>query len=324
MAFADDAQKWAAVSTRDPAADGAFVYCVKTTKIFCRPTCKARLARRSNVEFFVAATEAERAGYRACKRCRPELAQFTPQADKIEEVCAMLRRRPKDAPLPQLERMARCAGLTKHHFHRLFKRETGLTPRQYVLANRRARREDEHASQTESVAIENEGNSTSSGAVLCPWDIDTPISNLTVDVGSVDGDAPTSVGPSEWNLSSEDLAMLEECLLDHTLVAGDSNTPIVEPEPLYPALGHVRVHYTTIQTTRGILLIAFQGEKICKLDLGTSYAEVLGDLEKTHPMPMYFHVPLEELSSNEYAARQAQIETVVEALERPCGRLVHL
>ena len=132
----NDNIRWAALVARKPEADGTFVYCVKTTKIFCRPICKARLARRSNVEFFDTVAEAQAAGYRACKRCQPQLASYTPEADKIRKACRMLQSLPDNAPLPGLERMAKETGLTKHHFHRLFKRETGLTPRDYALACR--------------------------------------------------------------------------------------------------------------------------------------------------------------------------------------------
>ena len=130
----DDA-RWSAVVSRDPASDKAFVYCVKTTKIFCRPTCKARLARRANVEFFETPVEAETAGYRSCKRCRPDLPCI-PGENKIEKACEILARSRDRATIPSLDQIAKEVGLTKHHFHRLFKRETGQTPHQYAQAVR--------------------------------------------------------------------------------------------------------------------------------------------------------------------------------------------
>lgn len=137
----NDNARWAAVVARDATADGTFVYCVKTTKIFCRPNCKARLARRSNVEFFDTPVEAQAAGYRSCKRCQPLLASYTPEADKIKKACTLLETLPRNAPLPGLECLAKEAGLTKHHFHRLFKRETGVTPREYAISTRRDKSE---------------------------------------------------------------------------------------------------------------------------------------------------------------------------------------
>lgn len=132
MSFTTSESRWQALTTRNATADGEFVYCVKTTGIYCRPICKARLARRANVEFFVTAREAEDAGYRACKRCKPNLVSFTPEADKIDVVCTYLKQLSPDDVLPKLEDLAAMAGLTKYHFHRSFKRYTGYTPRQYL------------------------------------------------------------------------------------------------------------------------------------------------------------------------------------------------
>ncbi|KAM3416630.1 Bifunctional transcriptional activator/DNA repair enzyme Ada [Cercospora zeina] len=109
--FLTDSSKWNAVRTKAAEADGQFVCCVKTTKIYCRPICKARLARRANVEFFDTGSESVAAGYRACKRCRPELENFVPQADQaIERIRKSLE---------------------------IFKKATGFTPREYVAASRR-------------------------------------------------------------------------------------------------------------------------------------------------------------------------------------------
>ncbi|PPJ52847.1 hypothetical protein CBER1_11263 [Cercospora berteroae] len=139
--FTTDSTRWHAVRTKDRKADGQFVYCVKTTRIYCRPICKARLARYSNVEFFDTGPEAVAAGYRACKRCRPELEIFVPQADRaIERICKTLDALSEGASVPSLETLAKEASLTKYHFHRSFKKATGLTPREYVAARRAASR----------------------------------------------------------------------------------------------------------------------------------------------------------------------------------------
>ncbi|KAK3719541.1 hypothetical protein LTR37_004399 [Vermiconidia calcicola] len=145
--------RWSAVVARDPVTDGKFVYAVKTTKIFCRPTCKARLARRSNVEFFDHPAEAQAAGYRECKRCQPLLTGlYTPEVDKVKRACDLLAMLPDNAPLPGLERLAKEAHLTKHDFHRLFKKETGLTPREYAIATLKASK-SEASSSTNTTPI---------------------------------------------------------------------------------------------------------------------------------------------------------------------------
>lgn len=137
MSYTTDAARWEAVKRKPEHADGHFVYCVVTTKIFCRPTCKARLARWSNVEFYDTAAEAAEAGYRACKRCKPNLLAYTPKTEHmVDRVRLLLDELPEDAPIPKLEDLAAIAHVTKYHFHRCFKRATGLTPRDYVLARR--------------------------------------------------------------------------------------------------------------------------------------------------------------------------------------------
>ncbi|KXS97997.1 hypothetical protein AC578_8749 [Pseudocercospora eumusae] len=138
--FKSDNERWNAVRARDPLADGCFVYCVKTTKIYCRPICKARLAQRSNIEFFTTIVEAMQAGYRACKRCKPELDIYIPEGEQsIFKIQRLLEDLPEGAPLPKLEVLASEAGLTKYHFHRSFKKATGESPREYALSRRRAR-----------------------------------------------------------------------------------------------------------------------------------------------------------------------------------------
>jgi methylphosphotriester-DNA--protein-cysteine methyltransferase len=133
LRFSDEDSRWAAVRDRNPEADQAFVYCVKTTKIYCRPICKARLARRSNVEFFTFASDAQKAGYRACKRCKPELASSMPEEDAVRKIIEFITRPPDpNMPRPNLDTMAKSIGLSKWHFHRVFKKVVGMTPTEYI------------------------------------------------------------------------------------------------------------------------------------------------------------------------------------------------
>lgn len=136
-AYATDDARWAAVKRRDRAADGAFWYSVRTTGVFCRPSCGARLPRRENVAFHASPAAAEKAGFRACKRCRPtEAALAERQAAAVAKACRTIERADE---MPSLAALAKTAGMSRFHFHRVFKQVTGLTPKAYADAQRARR-----------------------------------------------------------------------------------------------------------------------------------------------------------------------------------------
>src|SRR6266545_5475088 len=136
-AFADDAARWDAVKRRDRAADGAFYYSVLTTGVYCRPSCASRLARRENVQFHATPAAAEKAGFRPCKRCRPnEPALADRQAKAIAKACRLIERADE---MPSLDALAEAAGMSRFHFHRVFKSVTGLTPKAYADGHRARR-----------------------------------------------------------------------------------------------------------------------------------------------------------------------------------------
>src|ERR1700710_2583283 len=121
--------RWAAVATRDSAADGSFFYSVRTTGVYCRPSCGARPARPENVDFHATPADAERAGFRPCKRCKPDQPPRAEQvATQVAELCRFIEQ--AEQP-PTLDELAERAGLSSHHLHRLFKQVTGLTPKAY-------------------------------------------------------------------------------------------------------------------------------------------------------------------------------------------------
>jgi AraC family transcriptional regulator of adaptative response/methylated-DNA-[protein]-cysteine methyltransferase len=135
--FAADAERWRAVQARDPQANGHFLYAVRTTGVFCRPSCAARLARRENVTFHASPAAARAAGFRPCRRCRPE---DPPRAERDAAVIARACRHIEEAETPpRLNTLADGAGLSPHHFHRLFRKVTGVTPKAYATAHRAAR-----------------------------------------------------------------------------------------------------------------------------------------------------------------------------------------
>jgi AraC family transcriptional regulator, regulatory protein of adaptative response / methylated-DNA-[protein]-cysteine methyltransferase len=126
--------RWQQVLTRDRDADGAFFYSVKTTGIYCRPSCGARLPLPENVEFYVTASEAEKAGFRPCKRCKPDqLVLSAVHAEKVAEACRLIE---SAEVMPTLTQLAAHVALSTYHFHRLFKSMTGLTPKAYASAYR--------------------------------------------------------------------------------------------------------------------------------------------------------------------------------------------
>ncbi len=132
-----DSQYWAAVVARDASADGEFYYSVKTTGVYCRPSCAARLARRENVDFHLTRADAERAGFRPCKRCQPDQPSLKDQhAATIARVCRLIE---FSETLPTLAQLAIDAGLSPYHFHRVFKAVTGMTPKSYATAQRAQR-----------------------------------------------------------------------------------------------------------------------------------------------------------------------------------------
>ena len=129
--------RWAAVVARDPKADGKFFYSVKTTGVYCRPSCAARTARPENVAFHLTAADAEQAGFRPCKRCKPDQPPLAEQhAAQVAELCRLIENAEQ---VMSLEELANQAGLSAYHLHRVFKAVTGLTPRAYAAAHRAKR-----------------------------------------------------------------------------------------------------------------------------------------------------------------------------------------
>ena len=132
--FATDEARWDAMRRRDRAADGTFYYSVLTTGVYCRPSCAARLPRRENVSFHASCAEAERAGFRPCKRCRPNEAGLAERhAALVANACRMIEEADE---MPSLDALAQAAGLSRFHFHRVFKAVTGVTPKAYADAHR--------------------------------------------------------------------------------------------------------------------------------------------------------------------------------------------
>lgn len=147
-AFANDEARWAAVQRRDRAADGAFVFAVRTTGIYCRPSCASRHPRRENASFHPDGAAAERAGFRPCLRCKPNEMSLAERQTAL--VVAACRKIETAEEMPSLDELAEAAGLSRFHFHRMFKAVTGVTPKAYADAHRADRMRDE-LEQTDTV-----------------------------------------------------------------------------------------------------------------------------------------------------------------------------
>ncbi|HEY1043457.1 MAG TPA: bifunctional DNA-binding transcriptional regulator/O6-methylguanine-DNA methyltransferase Ada [Telluria sp.] len=138
--FDTDDKRWDAVLRRDSSADGAFCYSVRSTGIYCRPSCPSRHALRKNVAFHASCGEAEAAGFRPCLRCKPNgppLAEL--HARTVEQACRLIEASEVELSLEQL---ALACGMSSFHFHRIFRRHTGITPKAYAAARRAQKLQD--------------------------------------------------------------------------------------------------------------------------------------------------------------------------------------
>ncbi|MDB5933515.1 MAG: bifunctional DNA-binding transcriptional regulator/O6-methylguanine-DNA methyltransferase Ada [Massilia sp.] len=146
--YRSDAERWDAVQRRDAQADGKFYYSVSSTGVYCRPSCGARPALRRNVRFHDSRADAEQAGFRACLRCKPDQPPLAVRhAAAVAQACRLI-----DAAeeTPDLGALAGACGMSRFHFHRVFKAHTGITPKAYSAAGR-ARRLQQGLAQAPSV-----------------------------------------------------------------------------------------------------------------------------------------------------------------------------
>lgn len=135
--FETSHSRWRALETRNPLAASAFLYGVKTTHIYCRPTCPSRLARKANVIFFDTVSEAECDGFRACKRCKPSQNDFEHQAahkKAVRKACELID---TAGGVVTQESLAGSVGLSPRYFHGVFKAVMGITPGAYAMKVRK-------------------------------------------------------------------------------------------------------------------------------------------------------------------------------------------
>lgn len=136
---------WDAVIARDATANGHFWYGVRTTGVFCKPSCGARTPLRTNVVFFHNVTQAKQSGLRPCKRCKPDQEATSQHAETIAAACRWLEEAEQE---PSLNQLAKRFAMSPYHFHRVFKRLTGVTPKGYARSLRGQRVQQALQSQT--------------------------------------------------------------------------------------------------------------------------------------------------------------------------------
>ncbi len=145
VTYTNDDARWSAVQQRDGNADGQFWYAVRTTGVYCRPSCGARPALRANVTFHASMLEAESAGFRPCRRCKPDQPPLAERhAALVERLCRLIDAADNELDLTSL---AAAAGVSQFHLHRVFKAQTGITPKAYAAAGRQRRMQEKLVQQ---------------------------------------------------------------------------------------------------------------------------------------------------------------------------------
>ena len=145
MLMIADQEAWAAFERRDRSWDGRVIGAVKTTGIYCKPSCPAKRPKRENVEFFATGEKARAAGYRACRRCKPD--EVGRDREAVSKAAKLIERSDE---APTLDELASAVGYAPHHFQRMFKRDLGVSPAEYARALR-AKRAEKHLKENERV-----------------------------------------------------------------------------------------------------------------------------------------------------------------------------
>ncbi|MCJ1383560.1 hypothetical protein MMC17_006674 [Xylographa soralifera] len=168
--FPSSHSRWLALTHRAPCSHSSFLYGVTSTKIYCRPTCSARLARRANVVFYDTAAQARRDGFRPCKRCKPDDATFVGEAEEVvSRAIALLRTKKDDGAMKRgLRMLAKEVGVSPSYLCRVFKRTVGLTVGAYMREFEREAGEGEAESEVESPGTGGSGLGDGETGLLTP------------------------------------------------------------------------------------------------------------------------------------------------------------
>lgn len=323
--YLTDSSRWTAIEAHDPKADGSFVYCVKTTGIYCRPTCGARLARRANTVFHDNASAAQNAGFRACKRCKPDLAEHDPQWSIIAQARQTIERSQiEKGTIPSLSDLAEEAGLTKSHFHRVFKRITGVTPRTYAEGLRKEsvtelKSPRSPSTGTPSLAYMAGETASESPAApvlhqLAPGSDGSPAHRPRSNEG-----AP-SLGPQLDSAASSGSELMHDL---YRAASGISPRKVAGSNPM-----PTEICYTIQPWLPSFVLIATSPSGLCSIDIEESSEKLLGALEARFPaskislstwMPGALSPPMETQNPQHMI-----FASIMEALLNPTGKILDI
>lgn len=190
----DEDSLYAAVVARDKSMDGTFVYSVATTGVYCRPSCPSRHARRENMAFHASGAAAQAAGFRPCKRCKPDAPSLEVEhARLVANACRLIEE--AEEP-PTLDALAADVGLSPYHFHRVFKSITGVTPKAYAIAHRQKRVRDNLKRSTSVTEAIHEAGFNSSGRFYANADEVLGMTPTTFRAGGKDMQLRFAIGKS--------------------------------------------------------------------------------------------------------------------------------
>lgn len=243
-----DEERWAALCARDSSADGRFFYAVRTTGVYCRPSCASRRPLRRNVHFYDNAEAAREAGFRACKRCRPDdVGSPSFRALVVEKACRMIE---ESAEAPTLEALAEASELSTFHFHRVFKAVTGVTPRAYA-AEARARRVREALAERDAAR-------------------DAADSNSRADAARARASITSAMFDAGFGSSSSFYAAADGVLG-------------MKPRDYARGAPRMRIRYAVAPCSLGRALVAATEVGVCSILIGDDDAELRGDLARRFP-----------------------------------------
>jgi len=307
--YRSSSSRWTAVVSRDSSADSYFVYCVKTTRIYCRPVCNARLARKANVEFHDNAAEAEKAGYRACKRCKPDLDSFDPHSDMVKKAKQAIEMAGLGKRLG-LKDLAKEVELSQWHFHRVFRNITGITPKAY---EKRVRNEGHKDRPQEPLPrhIHCTTASSSGSAEALP-------------ILSVVQFEASGIGQALQDNISSDESFPE--LVGLPWRSNGSTVDVVNDQSdNASSMSNKEIEYTIQPWASNFVLIASTDNGICSLDSGESREELLATLISLFPLASICLSGWDgKWDSDTIHGRHRPFAIVMEALLNPSGKIVNL